>query len=172
MLDGIDDPAYLNLRQALVQERAALDALGADPKALAAGRLDAFGASLHAPPASIAGDNDGAHPWWQRAFARILQVQPSNRAALVVTPGDRAAGYAALQLELALARAAIERRDVAAYRAALQRADGWLLRLWPDSPSQRRQRAQLQALRALPLALRLPTLGTTLQQLRQTRATR
>ena len=32
VLDGIDDPAYLSLRQALAQERAALDALGADPQ--------------------------------------------------------------------------------------------------------------------------------------------
>ena len=171
VLDGIDDPAYLNLRQALVQERAALDALGADPKALAAGRLDAFAASLRAPSAAFTKADRGQQSWWQRAFARILQVQPSDRA-IAVAPGDRAAGYAALQLELALARAASERRDDAAWRAALLRADGWLLRLWPDSPELRRQRAQLRALQAQPLTIGLPTLGTTLQQLRQLRAAR
>ncbi|MEG3049837.1 MAG: uroporphyrinogen-III C-methyltransferase, partial [Thermomonas sp.] len=32
LLDGLDDPAYLNLRQALAQEQAALQALGADPR--------------------------------------------------------------------------------------------------------------------------------------------
>lgn len=169
VLDGIDDPAWLNLRQALVQERAALDALGADPKALAAGRMDAFAARLRAPSPAFGTDGPNARSWWQRAFARIVEVQPSDRA-IATTPGDRAAGYATLQLELALARAAIERRDDDAWRAALLRADGWLLRLWPDSPALRRQRAQLQALRELPLAITLPTLGTTLQQLRQTRA--
>jgi uroporphyrin-3 C-methyltransferase len=171
VLDGVDDPAYLNLRQALVQERAALDALGADPKALAAGRLDAVVASLRAPSPAVAGDIDGRQPWWRRAFARILEVQPSDRA-IAVAPGDRAAGFAALQLELALARAAIERRDTAAWRAALARAEQWLQRLWADSPALRRQRAQLRALRELPLAISLPTLGSTLQQLRQTRAAR
>ena len=171
VLDGIDDPAYLNLRQALVQERAALDALGADPKVVAAGRLDAFAATLRAPSAGFTNADHGQPSWWQRSFARILQVQPSDRA-IAVAPGDRAAGYAALQLELALARAASERRDEAAWRAALLRADGWLLRLWPDSPEQRRQRAQLRALRAQPLTIGLPTLGTTLQQLRQLRAAR
>jgi len=44
--------------------------------------------------------------------------------------------------------------------------------MWADSPSLRRQRAQLRALRELPLAISLPTLGSTLQQLRQTRAAR
>jgi uroporphyrin-3 C-methyltransferase len=171
VLDGIDDPAYLNLRQALVQERAALDALGADPKVVAAGRLDAFAATLRAPSAGFTNADHGQPSWWQRSFARILQVQPSDRA-IAVAPGDRAAGYAALQLELALARAASERRDEAAWRAALLRADAWLLRLWPDSPELRRQRAQLRALQAQPLTIGLPTLGTTLQQLRQLRAAR
>jgi len=86
VLDGVDDPAYLNLRQALVQERAALDALGADPKALAAGQLDAFVASLRAPSPAFAAGNDATQPWWRRAFARILEVQPSDRA-IAVAPG-------------------------------------------------------------------------------------
>lgn len=168
VLDGVDDPAYLNLRQTLVQERAALDALGADPKALAAGRLDAFAASLRAPAPAFEHGDATAQPWWQRVFARIVAVQPSGHE-IATAPGDRAAAYAALQLDIALARAAIERRDDAAYRAALSRADGWLLRLWPDSPRLRRQRAQLRALRGLPLTISVPTLGSTLQQLRQTR---
>src|SRR5690606_18938516 len=50
LLDGIADPAWLNLRQALAQERAALEALGDDPRAVAAGRLDAFSAALATLP--------------------------------------------------------------------------------------------------------------------------
>src|SRR5690606_26711923 len=54
LLEGIADHARLDLRQALAQERAALDALGADPGAIAAGRLEAVAASLPAPPRQAA----------------------------------------------------------------------------------------------------------------------
>ena len=171
VLDGIDDPAWLDLRQALVQERAALDALGADPKSVALARIDAFAATL-APPSALPEDaRNAALPWWRRAFARIVQVRPSHRD-VAVAPDDRAAGYAALQLELTLARSAGERRDSDAWRSALSRADGWLARLWPPSPAAQRQRAQLKALQSLPLQLALPTLGSTLQQLQSMRAAR
>ena len=170
LLQGIDDPAYLNLRQVLVQERAALDALGADPRSLAEARLEAFAATLAAPaPARAPQAGHEALPWWRRAFDNIVRVQPSGTA--VATEGaDRDAALAALQLELTMARAAIERRDERGYRMALARVDGWLRRLGPDSPDVRRQRAQLRQLQALPLALRLPVLGSTRQQLQAMRA--
>ena len=168
VLEGVADPAYLNLRQALVQERAALDALGADPRALAEGRLEAFAATLVAPARS-ASESSAALPWWRRAFDNVVRVQPSS-TALASEGADRTAGLAALQLELTLARSAIERRDEPAYRAALGRVDGWLRRLWPDSPELRRRRARLHALSAQPLALRLPVLGSTRQQLQAMRA--
>ena len=170
VLDGIEDPAYLNLRQALVQERAALDALGADPKALATGRLDALAATLTGPVRSRPTD-DRALPWWRRAFGSIVQVQPSN-AAIAVDGADRAAGFAAMRLEIALARSAAERRDDAAWRAALERVDDWLVRLWSPSADLQRRRAQVQALRTLPLTLRLSTLGSTREQLQALRAAR
>ena len=171
VLDGIDDPAYLSLRQTLAQERAALDALGADPKVAVAGRLDAFAAMLTAPASVIDRTGAVARPWWRRAFARIVEVRPSNRT-VAVGAGDRTAAFAALQLEIALARTALERRDADAWSAALARAQYWLARLWPDSPGLRRQQSQLRALQAMPLQLTLPTLGSTLQQLRAMRAAR
>lgn len=171
LLDGIADPAYLGLRQVLVQERAALDALGADPKAVAVGRLEAFAASLPALPLQEDAAARASQPWWRRVFGRIVDVRRSE-SALAVDPADRSAGYAALQLELTLARACIERRDVPGYRVALARADLWLQRLWPPSAPQRGQRARLRAVRALPLAVELPTLGSTLEQLRALRASR
>ena len=168
LLQGIDDPAYLNLRQALEQERAALDALGADPRSLAEGKLEAFAATL-AAPARLPQAGHEALPWWRRAFENIVRVQPSGTT--VASEGaDRDAALAALQLELTMARAAIERRDERGYRMALARVDGWLRRLGPDSPDLRRQRAQLRQLQALPLALRLPVLGSTRQQLQAMRA--
>ncbi|MDN5780567.1 MAG: uroporphyrinogen-III C-methyltransferase [Luteimonas sp.] len=169
LLDGIHDPAWLSLRQTLAQERSAVDALGADPRAIAAGRLQAFAAALPALPITAAARDDDALPWWRRAFARIIDVRHAD-TAVAIAPGDRAAGLAALQLELTLAQAAAERRDRDGYRNALARADGWTTRLWPDSPQLRERRARLRELRELPLAISLPTLGTTLGQLRAMRA--
>lgn len=169
VLNGIDDPAYLSLRQTLLQERTALDALGADPRVKAAAQLDAFAQAITAPASANAMTRDARAPWWQRAFGNLLQVQPTDRA-VAVQAGDRAAAIAGLQLEISLARAAAERRDQTGYREALRRADIWLQRLAPESPARAQQRAQLQALAAMPLSLSVPTLGSTLQQLRQLRA--
>lgn len=169
VLDGVDDPAYLSLRQTLLQERTALDALGAEPRVQALAKLDAFAATLSAAPARAGASGDARAPWWRRAFAKIIAVQPSDRA-LAVQPADRAAAQAGFQLEITLARAAAERRDAAGYRAALARANGWLERLWSDADARQRYRAQLGALAAMPLSLSLPTLGSTLEQLRQMRA--
>lgn len=171
LLDGIDDPAYLSLRQTLAQERTALDAVGADPRNVAAARLDAFAATLQALPERTAAVAAERQPWWQRAFSRIVDVRPTQ-GAVIVEPADRAAGLAAMQLEFTLARAALERRDADAYRAALARVDAWLTRLWPDSAERRTRREKLRALKALPLTLRLPVLGSSLQQLRALRGAR
>ncbi|WP_149195154.1 uroporphyrinogen-III C-methyltransferase [Luteimonas suaedae] len=165
------DPALVDLRQTLAQERAALEALGDDPRRVAAGRLDALTAALAALPVQAPADAADAATWWQRAFVRLVDVRRSDDV-LAVEPADRAAGLAALQLELTLAQAAIERRDEAGLRAALARADTWLTRLWPDSPALRTQRAKLKALRQLPLSPALPTLGSSLEQLRTLRARR
>ncbi|MFL6591465.1 MAG: hypothetical protein ACJ8GK_02000 [Luteimonas sp.] len=170
VLGGVDDPAYLNLRQALEQERAALDALGADPRAVAEGRLQAYASTLQLP-AHATGAARRSLPWWRRAFAGLVQAQPSS-GALAREGADRNAAWAALQLELTLARAAAERRDERDYRVALSRCEALLRRLWPSSPELRGRLAQLRALQALPLTLRLPVLGSTRQQLQAMRAAR
>ena len=169
VLDGIDDGAYLSLRQTLLQERTALDALGADPRVKAIAQLDAFAQNVTAPATRDAHETRANTPWWQRAFGNLLQVQPTDRA-VAVQPADRAAALAGLQLEITLARAAAERRDTVAYRQALNRADNWLQRLAPDSVALAEQRAKLRNIAAMPLSLSVPTLGSTLQQLRQLRA--
>lgn len=171
LLDGINDPAYLSLRQTLAQERAAVDALGVDPRSAAIGRLEAFSATLNALPRTSRADQRRAMSWWRRAFSRVVEVRPSDRG-VIVESADRNTGQGALQIELTLARAALERRDAVAYRIALQRVDAWLTRLWPDSPQQRDHRAALRTLQATPLTLRLATLGSSLQQLRALRGAR
>lgn len=165
VLDGIENPGLLNLRQALAQERAALEALGADPRQVALQRLDALAAALPEVGATpqLDAPAPGA-PWWERALSRLVRVRPTTSEA-VIAGNDRDAGETALQLELTLARAAIERRDIDGYRAALTRAEAWLQRLWPASPRRTALQTRFAALRALPLTADVPTLGSTLSLL-------
>jgi uroporphyrin-3 C-methyltransferase len=151
-LADLPDSDGLNLRQALVQERNALDALG---KALQ---------GLPSQIAQTPADNT-AKPWWQAALAPFVDITPS-RLNGPLTSAERTTIDTALQLELTLARAAIERGDGSGRDAALNRIDLWAQRRWPDSPDLRAQRAELHALRTLPLQADNTVLGSTLQQLR------
>ncbi len=172
VLAGVDDPAYIGLRQVLVQERTALDALGDDPRVKALAQLQAFTAALESPvEAAPASAPAAGAPWWRRAFSNVFDIQPRHRS-LAVRPADRGDAMAGLQLELTLARAAAERRDRDAWRQALARADAWLQRLWAPSAALQSRRDALKALAALPLSPELATLGSTLEQLRQLRSVR
>lgn len=167
VLERVDGPEILDLRQALAQERAVLEALGPDPAAAAQARLDAIAAALPDLPERRSRDIPASAPWWERLASRVIDVRPTAEGAPVAAPGERGAGLAALQVELALARAALERRDAAAFAAALARIDGWLTRLWPPSKALRRQREAIRELREMPLRLDAPELGSTLAQLRR-----
>lgn len=164
-LDGIDDPRLLNLKQALAQERAAADALGVGTQATTARKLAAFRARLRILPARPA---ETARPAWQRLISPLVEVRPSQQTTL--DPAQRTAAQAALDLQLGLAQAALERGDDAGFDRALAAADAWLPRLWPASPALARCRAELKALQAAPLRDAAPVLGSTLQQLRAWRA--
>jgi uroporphyrin-3 C-methyltransferase len=165
VLQGVDDPRLLNLRQALAQERAVLDALGTGPHAAIAAQLEAFAEALRKRPRRTPDAGLADRPAWQRMLAPLVEVRRSQGDS-VIAPSERAAGEAALQIELGLARAALERDDTAAFRASLVRIDAWLSRLWPDSPALRLRRGELKALRSAPLQAEQPLLGSTLQQLR------
>lgn len=169
VLDRVDGSNALNAKQALAQERAALDALKADPARSALAQLDAFAQALprdddtgSLPPA------DTHAPWWERVLAKLVQVRHGD-GDVALSAQERSGARTALELELALARTAIERRDDAGYRAALVRADAWLPRLWPASPALDARHARLKQLQALPLSPDLPTLGSTRQVLRTQR---
>ena len=172
-LAPLTDPQFLNLRQTLGQELATLRALPADPRDQAAGELDALQATLPrlasrapgAPPAAASGSR------WQRLLDAVVQVRPSSSQDLI-SPADRATGEAALGLELALARSALERRDQAAFDAGVQRIDQWLQRLYADDALLRERRERLRALAGRPLAPVLPDHGAALQQLRDLRRSR
>ncbi len=170
-LDGIDDHRLLNLKQALAQERTALDALGPGTQAEGSARLDAWVKALAALPRDAHAAQGGDirdRPTWQRILAPLVDVRPTRDTTLIA-PAERTAADAALQIEISLARAALEREDDAAYRAALDRIGTWLPRLWPASPARQQVSAQLHALRQAPTPAQPAVLGTTLQQLRALR---
>jgi uroporphyrin-3 C-methyltransferase len=167
----LTDPQFISLRQTIAQELAALRELPADPRVRAAAELDALQAALptlssRAPGAPVTSDSGATG--WQRLLDAVVQVRPSGAQDLV-SPADRATGEAALGLEIALARLALERRDEAGFRAGLERVDAWLARLYARDAAFERQAERLQALADLPLVPDLPMQGAALQQLRDLR---
>ncbi len=170
LLDGMDDPGLLNLRQTLADERALLDRLGSGPRAALLVRLDALAARLQALPAEAGADGQAPPqaPWWQRTVAPLVQVRPAGGQQLL-TASERNAAEAALQVELTLARAALERSDAPALASALNRVHAMAGRLWPDSPALREVQAELQAMRGEPLQPQEAVLEATLLQLRAAR---
>lgn len=171
VLDGIDDPAYLNLRQTLVQERNTLDALGPGPQSALADALARWAERLAEQPAQTSDPSQQQRPWWQSLLSPLVQVHPA-RARMPIARSERIAAMDSLQIELSLARAALERGDAAAWKQALRRIDDWLIRLWPDTPALRQRRAELVGLQRAPLRPTAPELGSTLLQLRVMREKR
>ena len=171
-LTPLTDPQYISLRQTIGQELSALRALPADPRVHAAGELDAVQATLprlasRAPGAPMARPT-AATSGWQRVLDAVVQVRPSGAQDLV-SPADRATAEAALGLELALARLSLERRDEPGFRAALQRIDDWMARLYARDRTLETLRQRLAALSTLALTPDLPVRGAALQQLRDLR---
>ncbi|MGV8959754.1 MAG: hypothetical protein ACOH1V_05140 [Stenotrophomonas sp.] len=171
VLESIDLPGYLNLRQALIQERHALDALGPGVRASAETQLESFTQALRQLPDATAPSERGTAPWWQQLLSPLVQIRPADGNVLVAR-SERIAAADSLQIELSLARAALERGDTPGYRRALDRIGQWLPRLWPDSPALRQRQTELKALRDTDLQPVLPELGSTLQQLRALRTGR
>lgn len=168
-LAGIDQPGDLNVRQALMQERAALDALGPGVVTRLDEQLLQLGRDLQQVPEPAPADAKA--PWWHQLLSPLVRIQPTQGTVLVGR-ADRLAAQDALQVELTLARAALARGDADGYRQALERVEAWLLRLWPDSPTRATRQAELRALREADLNPVLPELGSPLQQLRALRTGR
>jgi uroporphyrin-3 C-methyltransferase len=168
LIDRLDQPTHLNLRQALMQERAALDALGPGIRTSAQQQLSALAEAMEQLPDQAEVPGTDPQPWWQKLLTPLVKIRPADGSALVAR-SERVAAADSLQIEFSLARAAIERGDSEAFVMALDRIDLWLTRLWPDSPTRKQQRQALRELRAVNLRPALPELGSTLQQLRSLR---
>ncbi|MBS3896833.1 uroporphyrinogen-III C-methyltransferase [Silanimonas sp.] len=169
LLAALTAPQFVNLRQSLAQEQAALAALPPDPRTIARGRVDAVEAALAELPVLPEPPPTPADaPVATRLLAALVDVRPRGTQDLLA-PADRQRGEAALRLELALARIAIERRDELGLIAASTRAERWMRRLYAAGPPLEAQAVALQALGQTPLALDVPVLGSTLAQMRALR---
>lgn len=168
LLADIDDPAYLNLRQTLAQEQAALDALGADPRVRAEALLERLVANVPANAPTITTPAAPQADWVARLLGRFVRAQPTVSAGLR-QGADRDAALAALQVEASLGRVAIERRDGAGLQRALARIDTGLQRLLAGSAQLRERRQLLVQLREIALQPSSPLAGSTLAQLRALR---
>jgi uroporphyrin-3 C-methyltransferase len=161
------DPALLNLRQAIAQELDALRAAPPLPQAVAARELDAFEAGLASlaaarPDARVARSDEGSG--LQRLLSAFVQVRSSGQQDLLA-PEDRSTGEAALELEVAIARTALDRQDSPGFRASLSRLDRWLVRLYASGPALARERSRLAALGKLTLTATPAAAGSTLEEL-------
>jgi uroporphyrin-3 C-methyltransferase len=169
LLSALTAPQFVNLRQSLAQEQAALAALPPDPRLAAQAAVDAVEAGLDAlesqpalPPSAPA-----ASPF-DRLIDALVDIRPAGAQDLIA-PADRQRGEAALRLELSLARIAIERRDDVGLAAAAGRAQDWMRRLYSAGPALDAALESLGGLERTSLAIATPVLGTTLQQLRSQR---
>ena len=167
LLARIDGPDQLNLRQALLQERRALEGIGEDPRKAHAAALERILKTLLALDRQPIVEATSL-TWWQRLLSPLVEIHPSSTDTPIAA-SQRQQAIDSLQLEATLARAALERSDRTAWQQALTRIDDWVIRLWPDGPARQQQRQALEQLRLSPLAPAVPELGSTLRQMRQLR---
>ena len=168
LLEDLEGPGLLDLRQALIQEQRALDAIGSDPRIERARALDAVLATLLKLEPDTAQAPASELAWWQRLLSPLVSIHRSD-AGVLLAGSQRQHALDALQLEASLARAALERSDGPGWNSALGRISDWVVRLWPDSPARARQLQVLSGLRQPLTNLTPPELGSTLRQMRQLR---
>jgi uroporphyrin-3 C-methyltransferase len=164
----IRDSQMINMRQSLIQEMQAMSS-ATDRKPIAAGELDALEGTLPQLSARLPGQTDAGNKTDRNGFQRLLDAMVQVRSAdeqSLLGANDRSAAEAALALEIAIARAALNKRDNSSFQASVRRIDGWLKRLYSNGPVLRERRAKLAALAKQDIRLNVPTAGSSLQLLR------
>jgi uroporphyrin-III C-methyltransferase len=164
----IRDSQMINVRQSLLQEMQAMSS-ASDTKPIAAGELDALEATLPQLSARLPGQTDTSSKPDRNGFQRLLDAMVQVRSAdeqSLLGANDRSAAEAALALEIALARSALNKRDNTNFQASIRRINSWLKRLYANGPILRERRAKLTALEKLDIRLNVPTAGSSLQLLR------
>lgn len=165
-IDNLKDPKWLNLRQTIAQELAAYNALDTDPSAIAKGELDALEALLP-QLVSLSAQSSNAKPsehGMTRLINALIQIQPSGQQTLI-SPSERGAAKAALDLEIVNARMAIQLRNSAEFKASVLRINQWLTRLYADTSALKERREHLLMVASKPLNRSVPLAGSSLAEL-------
>ena len=164
----IRDSQMINVRQSLLQEMQAMSS-ATDRKPIAAAELDTLEATLPLLSARLPGQTDTSNKPDRNGFQRLLDAMVQVRSAdeqSLLGANDRSAAEAALALEIALARSALNKRDHIGFQTSVRRIDSWLKRLYADGPVLRERREKLSTLAKQDIRLNVPTAGSSLQLLR------
>jgi uroporphyrin-III C-methyltransferase len=166
-VSGLKEAQWLNLRQVMAQELAALRAIESDPRAIARSELDALEALLPQLPEAPTGDSQASDEHGlKRLLNALIRIEPSNRQALI-SPAERQAARTALALEMANARFALQLRQDHEYKRSVLRIDHWLGRLYANTSALSTRRQGLLASANSPLSVSVPLAGSSLLELQR-----
>jgi uroporphyrin-III C-methyltransferase len=166
-VSGLKDAQWLNLRQALAQELAALRAIESDPRAIARSELDALEALLPQLSDAPTGQSmTSGERGLTRLLHSLIRIEPSNRQALI-SPAERQAARTALALEMANARFALQLRQDHEYKRSVLRIQHWLSRLYASTTALNARREGLLASANAPLSISVPLAGSSLLELQR-----
>jgi len=174
-LGAVDDAAFSTVRQSISAETEALSALPAADTAAALGQLQALraaAAQLPAPRRELA-DTAGGDSRWARLLGQFIRVRHGDDAAVAAQRHDIGLARQLFALDLRDAQAALQARDEAQFRAALDDAQALLAADFDAaSDATAAVRTRLAALAKLAVAPAAPAnLGAALRELRNLRAT-
>ena len=167
-ISSLKDPQWVNLRQTIGQELAALRAVGEDPRATAKGELDALEALLPqlAPLSSQSTITKSNEHGATRLLNALIRIQPTGQQTLI-SPSERSAAKTALALEFANARMALQLRNSGDFKTSVLHINQWLLRLYADTPQLKESRGRLLAAANVPLIITSPLAGSSLAELQR-----
>lgn len=186
-LAALAEPRLFEVRKAVTEERAALQAVPLADRSTAAlnlsgliDRADALPlrdrpASLPAPPEHAQAPRNFSEGWGERGWSSLRELlravfivrrtdKPVDR---LLPPEQEALVKQLLALKLESARAAVLLGDTASFRSALDSAGRWLGDYYrPEDPTVTAARAELERLRSLELDPPLPDLSRSVGLLR------
>ncbi|MBL6752219.1 MAG: uroporphyrinogen-III C-methyltransferase [Nevskia sp.] len=187
-LSTLAEPKLFEVRKAVAQERAALQAVHSVDRAAAALSLGELIARAPALPlrerpvrqpvaqtAAAAAAQERSGGWWSRGWsslrdmlAAVFIVRRTDKPVERLLPPEQEALVMQLYaLKLESARAALLLGDTAAFRGALDSALQWLADYYrPEDPAVEAAHAELERLRTLELAPPLPDLSRSVGLLR------
>lgn len=170
-LAASEDPVFASVRLTIGAEINALQGAqtsNANATLSALGKLRDDAASWPARRVDVANDVDKSR--FARVFASFIRIRHDDDA---LSTRDPSLARSLLTVDLQAAAAAWLARDNDAYRTALSRASTGITASYGSSDAAVAQAlAEIERLKALPIAAAQPVLGTALKELRDLRANR